>query len=252
MNAVLFAIATIANLLVSTDWLAQNLARTTVVHVGTSASFAEAHIPGAHFLDVAKLAVRRTGRSDELPQINELQKTIEELGVGTCGRIVIYGDEPAFASRLFFTLDYLGQGRRIALLDGGLAKWKSESRRVAAGPTPHASRPFTARIELERMTLFTQLRAAKGTPVLDTRSAEEFAKGHVPGAIHVRWDASPDELRKRLGVAPPARVIVYDETGMRASWTYFTLRSLGYHATLYDGGYEEWREQPLSPPGSLP
>lgn len=254
--ALLFAIVLNDRMLVSTDWLARNLDRVTVVHVGTPESFADAHIHGAHFLDVAKLLVTRTGRIDELPQIDQLQKTLEELGIGTRGRIVIYGDEPAFASRLFWTLDYAGQGKRIAILDGGLAKWKRDLRPVASGAPDHAPRPFTIRVTLDGLTLLTQLRKAKDVSIIDTRASSEFAAAHIPGAVNVPWQStlaadgtlrSPDELRKLMPSAAPARVIVYCDTGRYASWTYFVLRYLGYAATLYDGGFEEWRELP--PPG---
>src|SRR6185436_14546029 len=122
------------SLLVTSTWLAQNLGDVTVVHVGTPASFAKGHVPGAPLLDVARLAVPRSGNADELPQMEQLQKTLDELGIGTRGRIVIYGDEPAFASRLFWTLDFLGQGKRIAILDGGLAQWKRDRHSVVTGP----------------------------------------------------------------------------------------------------------------------
>ena len=232
------------SLLVSSTWLAENRDRVTVVHVGTPQSFAEEHVPGAHFLDVAKLVVPRTGNRDELPQIDQLQATLEELGIGTRGRIVIYGDEPQYAARLFWTLDYLGQGKRLALLDGGLAQWKRDLRPVASGPPDHKRRPFTARIELERLMLMTKLQTLTNVPIVDARSAAEFEKGHIPNAVNVDWRStvwrSDDELRKLFTVAPPAHVVVYDETGMEASWLYFVLRHLGYAPALFDGGWEEW------------
>lgn len=252
----LFAIVLNGHMLVSTEWLAENVERVTVVHVGTPQSFAEAHIRGAHFLDVAKLAVPRVGLRDELPQIDHLQATIEELGVGARGRVVIYGDEPQFASRLFWTLDYVGQGRRIALLDGGLAKWRRERRAVASGAPDHEARPFTARITLETLTLLTQLRKSKNVPTVDARGSVEFAAAHIDGAVSIPWQSTlnadgtlraPDELRKLLPAAPPARVIAYCDTGLFASWTYFVLRYLGYDATLYDGGFEEWVDVPPLP-----
>ena len=52
---------------------------------------------------------------------------LEAVGVSNGHRVVIYGN-PVGASRLFFTLDYLGLGDRAALLDGGLAKWRAEGR----------------------------------------------------------------------------------------------------------------------------
>jgi thiosulfate/3-mercaptopyruvate sulfurtransferase len=244
-------------MLVSTEWLAQNLRDVTVVHVGTPQAFAEDHVPGAHFLDVAKLVETRTGDRDELPRIDQLQKTIEELGIGTRGRVVIYGDEPQFASRLFFTLDYLGQGKRLSLLDGGLAKWKRDLRPVASGAPDHKPRPFTARIELERLMLLTALQKLKDVPIVDVRAPAAFEAGHIPNAVNVFWKSTltdagtlrrPDELRALFPVAPAAHVVVYDDTGMLASWSYFVLRYLNLAPALYDGGFEQWKERVVAKP----
>ena len=201
----------------------------------------------------------RSGNTDELPQMDQLQKTLDELGIGTRGRIVIYGDEPAFASRLFWTLDFLGQGKRIAILDGGLAQWKRDRHSVVTGPPNHKPRPFTARLELEHLTLLTQLQKGGAVSIVDARPASEFATAHIPNAINVPWQStltdagllrSADELRKLYPFAPPARVIPYCNTGLVSSWSYFVLRYLGYDPSLYDGGFEEWSRSALPLPAA--
>jgi len=84
-----------------------------------------------------------------------------------------------------------------------------------------------------------------------------FEAGHIPGAVNVFWKSTltdagtlrpPDELRALFPVAPAAHVVVYDDTGMLASWSYFVLRYINLAPALYDGGFEQWKERVVAKP----
>jgi len=61
---------------------------------------------------------------------------------------------------------------------------------------------------------------------LDVRTAEEFADGHVPGAIHI----PVSELQSRLNEVPKhKRVYVYCEAGVRAARASEMLVKSGLH-----------------------
>jgi rhodanese-related sulfurtransferase len=49
-----------------------------------------------------------------------------------------------------------------------------------------------------------QQASGRGLTVIDVRDAEEYATGHVPGAIHI----PADELPRRLGEIPRDRPVV--------------------------------------------
>ena len=51
--------------------------------------------------------------------------------------------------------------------------------------------------------------------ILDVRTAEEFAEGHVPGAINISHDELADRLAE-VAAAKEAGVIVYCRSGRRA------------------------------------
>jgi rhodanese-related sulfurtransferase len=78
--------------------------------------------------------------------------------------------------------------------------------------------------------------------VLDVRSAEEFAGGHVPGAVNM----SQEQVAARIGELDPARgVVVYCERGPRAAKAADLLRDAGFAVQHLTGDMSAWREQGL-------
>lgn len=252
-------------LLVSTDWLAQHRRdrNLTLVHVGRDTSVYDAgHIPGAVFLPLANIAPKRGELTHELPPADDLQKTLENLGIGEKGRIIIYGDDALLAARLFFTLDYAGHGERAALLDGGLDAWKRESRDLEKIPNVPKPKPVTLRLQPDRLVYLSQVRMvvpSDAVTLLDARPPAQFTgkepgeeivrAGHIPSARNLFWKdlVAEDgrilpaaELKEKVNAPTDKPVVTYCRTGMQASFEYFVLRYLGYTPSLYDGGYSEW------------
>ncbi len=257
-------------MLVSPDWLQRRLGMVTVLHVGDTASYAARHIPGAVLIDSSSLLVQRNGMPNELPPIDALERLFRAAGVDATGRIVVYSVDPLLAARAWFTLDYLGQGGRVSLLDGGLAKWMAAGYAVSAATAPVRPGSFEARpvpqtiARLATMRELVRLREQLGPSLvlIDARSPEQFCgdeagpdvahAGHIPGAVNVPYASNLDgtgalrpvaDLRAiyhRAGVTRESANIVYCRTGMQASMTYFVLRYLGYDVTLYDGSFVEW------------
>lgn len=259
--------APLADATVSTDWLAEQLQNpgVIVVEIGINANADRPHIPGARYIPIDSIVRRDGWPPDELPKLADLRKAFEKAGIGDEGRLVLYSSAPLYATRAWFTLDFLGHADRAAILDGGFEKWRREGRPIAVTREAFAPRTFTPKPNAERVLSQMQMQTAvTGTSaiLIDARPASEFhgaqrglrvaRKGHIPGANSIPWQANLDvtfalkpesELRalyRSVGVEPGSRVIVYCRTGMEASLPYFVLRSLGYDVTLYDGSYAEW------------
>lgn len=98
--------------------------------------------------------------------------------------------------------------------------------------------------------------------ILDARTPEEYAEGHIPGAVNLNFplNAAPDppkfykpadELEAMytdIGATPDNLVIPYCASGVRSAVTSFTLHLLGYEdVALYTGSWLEWGEDPETP-----
>jgi len=260
-------------MLVSTDWLAKHIKdpNVFVIHVASERKhFDDGHIPGARFLSSKEILTTRNGVANELPDVADLQKVFERLGVGDTGRIIIYGENsPLTAARVYFTIDYLGHGDRAALLDGGIEKWSAEKLPVETQPvntefakfTPRPRPQVVARLDAMRELSSEAVKGAgAGVAIIDARPEEQYAgnqnprSGHIPAAANIYWVAHvlsrenptmkpPSELSKiyeAAGLKAGQRAVTYCNTGMQASHTYFTLKYLGYDVMMYDGSFSEW------------
>lgn len=81
-----------------------------------------------------------------------------------------------------------------------------------------------------------------GPLVLDVRTAEEFALGHIPGAIHC--DRGFLEIRiEELVADHRARIVCYCQSGMRSLFAAQTLHMLGYaDVASLSGGFRDWKD----------
>ena len=253
--------------LASADWLKRHRADSGLVILHpdrTPAGFDSGHIPGARFVLTARYMARQGDLLTELPPVAQLDSLFESLGVGDRGRIVIYG-EMLPATRLYFTLDYLGLGDRVSILNGGLESWTRAGgvTTAEAGPAPTRA-SLTVRPQPELLADAGYVNARRTDPaalLLDARTQQEFdgtvqeegvtRPGHIPGAVRLDWTEliragkfrGLDELRELFaaaGAAPGREIITYCRVGSRASALYFAARLLGYPVRLYDGSMNDW------------
>jgi thiosulfate/3-mercaptopyruvate sulfurtransferase len=269
-------------MLVSTGWLQRrvNDRRLVAIEVGRDRSAYESgHIPNARWLDVASILIERNGVPAELPPLSRLEEIFISLGIGERDRIVLYSRDPLLAARAYFTLDFIGHGARVSLLDGGFTRWNSENRRLSTSASPIAARDIQLRPQPCHFVRHAALREilAHENPLfpsvrlLDARSPESYRgtavdaavprPGHIPGAVNVYWRSylaadgttllPSDQLRQLhdgAGIRSDRPVIVYCRTGMEASMSYFVLKYLGFpQVILYDGSYSQWSQDPEAP-----
>jgi rhodanese-related sulfurtransferase len=100
---------------------------------------------------------------------------------------------------------------------------------------------FHARDSLEPVShdeLANRLRDGVVT-LIDVRPGEEFAAGHIPGAVNIPLD----ELPRRLGELPADRTIIAYCRGPYCVFAFeavATLRAQGYDARRLADGYPQW------------
>ena len=202
-----------ASPLVTPEWLARNLTRRDVRIVDGSwhmpqlkrdprAEFAAAHIPGAVFFDIDAIADHSTSLPHMLPTAETFAAAVGALGIGTGDRVVVYDVRGVVsAARVWWTFRAFGHDA-VAVLDGGLKKWRAEGRPVERGEPAPAPRAFAARPRPELVRDLEAVRAnigSRAAQVLDARSAGRFAgtepepraglrAGHIPGSLNLPYE----------------------------------------------------------------
>ena len=84
-----------------------------------------------------------------------------------------------------------------------------------------------------------ELAARTSTPLIDVREREEFARGHVPGAVNIPMS----EIGNRLDELPGEAFDVICQVGGRSARVVEALEARGYDVTNVDGGTGEWIAQ---------
>ncbi|MCC2617437.1 rhodanese-like domain-containing protein [Aestuariibacter halophilus] len=88
----------------------------------------------------------------------------------------------------------------------------------------------------------TLLQAPADYQIVDVRSAEEYAQGHVPGAINLPHDQIAELAQAQL-VASGKPVVLYCRSGRRAQLAAEALQALGYDNLLHlSGDMQGWQD----------
>lgn len=79
--------------------------------------------------------------------------------------------------------------------------------------------------------------------LLDVRNRNEYAQGHIPGAVALSGGRA---LWEQESLPSEGRIISYCQTGVRNSVTASALRRAGFHVAELDGSYAAWEALPTS------
>lgn len=86
-----------------------------------------------------------------------------------------------------------------------------------------------------------QLNERDGVPLIDVREEDEFAAGHVPGAVNLPMSS----IGEHLDELPEEPFDVICQAGGRSARVVQALEARGYDATNVDGGTGEWAQAGL-------
>lgn len=265
-----------SQILVSTEWLANNLdqpnQRIVEVDVDTTA-YDQGHIRGS-------VAWRWKEDLQDYPSRDIVTKENFEQLLSNCGienntLIILYGDNNNwFAANAYWLLKYYGH-EHVKVLDGGRKKWVDEKRELVDDkpqiqPTTYKAKDPDPSLRAYRDYVYNAVNSDHNVGLVDVRSPQEFKgellapdhlpqegsqrAGHIPGASNIVWKEAVNEdgtfkdeaeLRKLYegkGITPDKEVITYCRIGERSAHSWFVLHELlGYPKVRnYDGSWTEW------------
>ena len=266
--------------LVDTEWLAAHRGDPQVRAVDASfklpgitptarEDYDRGHIPGAVFFDIDDIAEPGTSLPHMIPSPELFARKMEGLGIGDNDRVIVYDSAGlSSAGRAWWMLRLFGH-HNVALLDGGLPKWRAEGRPLqAAVPNPPRDRRFTARFDpalvREKRALLDNL-STRREQIVDARAAGRFAgiaeetrpglrRGHIPGSRNLPYDRVTDPQTRRLrdaeelsglfrdaAVALDRPIVTSCGSGVTACALAFALHLIGHPGVaVYDGSWSDW------------
>jgi thiosulfate/3-mercaptopyruvate sulfurtransferase len=255
--------------IVSTEWLSEHLDDGNIIllFVGKKDVYDKGHILGSRYIAFDEFAPTLSGLYRQMPSVEDLETLFEGYGISDDSRIVLYTDEQITpTARLYVTLDYLGLGKNILFLDGGLTKWKSENRSVTTEMPARKTGTINPKVNDILATKDYLLKKINDSSItiIDARTQDFYSAtddknyyprpGHITGAINIPFITltskeppytfkSKSELKeifKSASVHKDNVVITYCHIGQQASLVYFVGKMLGYNMKLYDGSFQEW------------
>jgi len=264
--------------LVSTDWLDAHLRDPDLRILDASwylpamardpkAEFEEGHIPGARFFDIDEIADQRSELPHMFPPVEKFMSRMRAMGIGDGHQVVVYDGFGIFsAPRVWWTFRLMGK-MDVAVLDGGLPKWRAEGRMIEDLPPFVRDRHMTVQRQAQLVKDVTQVAAASKLgdwEIIDARSEGRFRgeepeprpglrQGHIPNSKNLPFGRlmnadgtmkAPEALKAEFiaaGVDLQKPAITSCGSGVSAAILNLALERIGHrdHA-LYDGSWAEW------------
>ena len=243
-------------------------------------SWRQERLPGAGYAHLDRdLSDHRKPASEgrhPLPEAGDFCRTLSRLGITPDSQVVTYdaGDGAMAAARFWWLMRLLGH-QRVAVLDGGFARWQTLPHPTERGePTSTAVKDgyplcefdVTQIVDVEQVV--ARLHEIPGW-ILDARSPERFrgevepidpVAGHIPGALSRPLSAnlrdgcfrSPEALRAEflalMGSRNPDEIFLNCGSGVTACQNLLAMEYAGLRgARVYAGSWSGWISDPARP-----
>ena len=232
--------------------------------------YAAGHLPRAVYahLDRDLSDHSRIGHGRHpLPAADDFCAKLRAWGFAPEHQVVVYDarDGAMAAARAWFMLKLLGH-ERVAVLDGGFARWTQLGLPVDASPPRRAQTEYVAKYNASLLADSEHLLlpgAADAPLLIDVRAAERFrgevepldrVAGHVPGAVNrpLATNLQPDgrfrdaaeladEYRVLLGAGAPGDAVMMCGSGVTACHGLLAMEYAGLRGVrLYADSWSGW------------
>ncbi len=241
--------------------------RQTADYVGARDEYDASHIPGSVFVDWTSDIVDPDAEvAAQLAPPALFKAAMERIGVGDDTDVVVVDHTGGhFATRLWWALRFYGHDR-VAVLNGGFAKWRAEGRPLTSDAAAVPVVTFTPEPRWAMRREAADVAAAldiENELVLDARDEAQYTGaaqrgsrgGHIPSAVNLSakclfadgvWKPLAEQRRlvEAAGIRPDQTVTAYCNGGVTATAVLFALHRLGHQRIAnYDGSWNEWGER---------
>ena len=255
----------ILNLLISAKDLHKQVSksknRNIIIDTRSFSEYKNGHIPGVinvdlfqlHWFDTSKRGIKDFNRQTRI--------LLSRIGIQGGSQVIFYDNVSGIsAARGVWLLLYFSH-KKVAMLDGGIEKWKKEGYRIEVKTNPLKYTEFKGRINYKVLATAKEIKGLlnkKNVSIVDARSTKEYdgydvravRRGHIPSAINIDWEnniengvfKSNSELSRIYSAVPKkSQIITYCQGGYRAANAFLALKLLGYaKVRMYLGSWGEW------------
>lgn len=184
--------------------------------------------------------------------VSEMARILGEAGVSQSDAVLIYGEcqpcggGPSAAAYVYWILKYLGH-ENVKLLDGGIDDWVAAEQPTVTKPDVLSPKSYNPSIKADLLATYEYVHSNMPL-IVDARTPAEFRAGSIPNAVNIPYDgvlggkrikdeAALQKLFSSLQKDKP--IVVYTNTGVKASMTWLALTLLGYDARIYS--WQDWQ-----------
>jgi len=252
--------------LVSAEWLHQNLSNDKLCVLDASwhlaskerngkEEWSHSRIPGAGFFDYDdEIKDQDTELPRMLPGEELFAESVRKLGVNSDSLIVVYDTNSMFSSPRAWWMFRAMSHDQVAVLDGGMLAWQEAGYSIDSDPANPVS---TGNFSAEKNECFINAAYVQshltdiGTTILDARSNDRFASGHMPGAKNLPYlellqdgkMKSVEELKNIFSskIDKQQDLVCSCGSGVTACIIALGAELAGHdNIVVYDGSWTEW------------
>ncbi len=200
------------------------------------------HITGSVAIPYTEFLINGTYLRSEA----EMTKLLGDAGISQGDSVIIYGEcmpcggGPSPATFVYWIMRSLGQ-ENVKVLDGTVKEWALAGNPTASETAVLPAKIYTPLVNPDFSADYNLVKSGT-VQIVDARTMEDFGAGSIPGAIpipyenviinsKIRDETKLDRVFAFLDKNQP--VVVYTNTGVKASVVWFALTLLGYDAKLY-------------------
>jgi thiosulfate/3-mercaptopyruvate sulfurtransferase len=264
--------------LVNPQWLHdhQNDTNLRIVEVSDGDVYQKEHIGNAAHTSIDTWRFDN-GTFLSVRSVEEIEKEISRLGIDKKTDVVLYAPinspkDLLKATYIYWALNYHGV-KNVALLDGGLASWKSAKLPMSGEVLTIEPTTFKAELDKTKIADLSYVKKHLGKlPMIDARPSDMYLgvtptptvkrNGHIQGSMSYSWNYSVDKdylLKPKMTLESVFKegykldknkeLLVYCTGGLETSFNYFVLSGvLGYKSVrLYDASMKEWGNRDDTP-----